>query len=79
MSEVSGGRRIYERVQYSVPLNGGEGDAIRNLYDVLRNLERDAEELGINTGYDDWACYTNDEHGLTVWFEVPGSARWNNG
>lgn len=68
MSNISSYKR--HQVVYEVPNRDCHG-AIRDLYDLIRNAERYAEENGINTNYDDYAMWEADDESLRVVFEVP--------
>lgn len=68
MSNVSTWKR--HQVVYEVPNRDQAGGAIRDLYDLIRNAERHAEENGINTDFDDYAMWEADDESLRVVFQV---------
>lgn len=53
MSEVSMRAESTNRQIIMIPTKG----AVQNLYDLLRRVEIQAKEMGINTGYGDFATY----------------------
>lgn len=83
MSNISGGRRQYARIEYEVPLRGSQPsstpDGARDIYSLLRHMEGAAAKYGIDTNYDDWFhvdAYEDDR--LVFWFELSDETKWIN-
>jgi hypothetical protein len=83
MSNISGGRRRYERVEFEVPLQGCQPSSTpsgaRDIYGLIARIEDAAKERGVNTNYDDWFhvdAYEDDR--LVFWFELPNATKWVN-
>lgn len=72
MSNVSSWKR--HQVVYEVKNHDGQGGAIRDLYDLIRNAERHAEQNGIDASFDDYAMWEADEESLRVVFQVRNGA-----
>ena len=88
MSDISGGQRRYERVEYSVPLrtnhvsgsSGHQWAGARSVGDLLNHMNAAAREHGIDTSFDDWFhidAYEDDR--LCFWFDLPDKTAWVNG
>lgn len=88
MSDISGGRRNYGRIEYEVPLrcntvtgsSGHQWAGARAVDDLLRRMRQAATEHGIDTNHDDWFhidAYEDDR--LVFWFDIPDSAKWTGG
>lgn len=71
MSEVSMRRETVDRQIVMIPIQG----AVRNLYDLIRCVEKHAAEMGIDTHYDDYAMYrfVLDDTAIGVILEKPAS------
>lgn len=88
MSNVSGGRRVYERIEYSVPLRGSQYPdghpmlpqaTARDIYGLLGRMENAAKAHGIDTNCDDWFHVSAlEDDKLVFWFDLPKNTRWDN-
>lgn len=89
MSDISGGQRRYERVEYSVPLSMGRGlpgssghahAGPEVIHGLINRMEVAAAEHGVSTNYDDWFhvdVFEDDR--LVFWFDLPDKTAWVNG
>lgn len=87
MSEISGGKKTFARIEYSVPLSADYTNGTgwtswagnRNIHDLLFHMEEEAKKYGIATNFDDWFHVTAfEDDRLVFWFEVPDSQEWVN-